>query len=320
MITMNGAVLLLLTFFLGSLPGVEPNTKPFEFMTGTVPVGDLATIKVPEGWGWLKAKDAQRFLVLCGNPNDTSVMGLLLSPRQAPTTSTVGAKKGAEQNPEDEASPFFVVVSYADSGHVTDEDAAGLDYGNLLRDMQSSMPEANRQRREMGLHSVNLLGWAEPPHYDSSSKKLYWAKRLRFGDQPEETLNYCIRVLGRTGVLELNAVASMAELAAVKAATPTILTATNLNAGKRYEDFREGDKSSGLGVAALIAGGAGAAVLAKKAGLIAILFIFLKKGGFLLIIPLVAGFRWLKNRMGSGASQDDGRCKDRDEMFPRRDE
>ena len=40
-------------------------------------------------------------------------------------------------------------------------------------------------------------------------KKLFWAKRLQFGDQQGETLNYNIRVLGRRGVLDLNVIASM---------------------------------------------------------------------------------------------------------------
>jgi uncharacterized membrane-anchored protein len=30
------------------------------------------------------------------------------------------------------------------------------------------------------LPKLTLMGWAEPPHYDSSSKKLYWAKELGF--------------------------------------------------------------------------------------------------------------------------------------------
>jgi hypothetical protein len=38
---------------------------------------------------------------------------------------------------------------------------------------------------------------------------LYWARELKFGEQPVNTLNYNIRVLGRKGVLVLNFIANM---------------------------------------------------------------------------------------------------------------
>ncbi|MBK8197809.1 MAG: DUF2167 domain-containing protein [Acidobacteria bacterium] len=78
-------------------------------------------------------------------------------------------------------------------------------------------------------------------------------------------------------------------LDAVRAAAPDVLATAAFNAGQTYSDFQEGDKTAGYGVAALIAGGAGVAVL-KKTGLLAILLVFLKKAWIL--IPIVFGGLW----------------------------
>ena len=55
-----------------------------------------------------------------------------------------------------------------------------------------------------------------PPSYDAAAHKLYWAKELMFGTDMDHTLNYNIRVLGRRGVLVLNAVAEMKQLAVIR--------------------------------------------------------------------------------------------------------
>ena len=73
-----------------------------------------------------------------------------------------------------------------------------------------------RVRVDAGYEPIELVGWATPPRYDSRTHKLYWAKELKFGDSDENTLNYNIRILGRRGVLVLNAVAGMSQLALVQ--------------------------------------------------------------------------------------------------------
>lgn len=105
------------------------------------------------------------------------------------------------------------------------------------------------------------MGWAESPHYDSQAKKIYWAKQLRFGDTPPpDTLNYNIRVLGRTGFLDLTAVASMTQLPMINQRVNEILGTVSFNPGNRYEEFdASSDHIAEYGIAGLIAGG----VLAK---------------------------------------------------------
>ena len=89
---------------------------------------------------------------------------------------------------------------------------------------------------------------------------MYWAKEIRFGDSPESTLNYNIRMLGREGVLVLNAVAPMDKLNEIEAATPTLLAMVDFQDGQRY-GFQSltGIAVAKYGLIGLIAGG----VLAK---------------------------------------------------------
>ncbi|HRC87566.1 MAG TPA: DUF2167 domain-containing protein, partial [Thermoanaerobaculia bacterium] len=154
--------------------------------------------------------------------------------------------------------------TYDDDGYVTDSDAEEIDYSDLLSTMQKATEKENEKRAKDGYEAVHLVGWAEPPSYDKASHKLYWAKDLQFGDGANHTLNYNIRVLGRKGVLVLNAVAGMDQLTSVKHDMQKVLGFVEFTDGHRYADYKPGiDKAAGYGLAALVAGG-----IAAKTGLL----------------------------------------------------
>lgn len=219
-----------------------------KFQTGEIPVGTVAKAKVPEGYKYLNPTDAGKYLTYLGNP-PAPVLGILLP-------------KGSELFGED---GWFVVLEYEKDGHVKDDDAAKIDYSDLLSDMQKGTREHNSQRIKEGYPAVELVGWAEPPHYDGSSHKLYWAQDLKFqGAEGENSLNYNIRMLGREGVLVANAVGGIHDLPAIKAATPDILSMVDFTPGNRYEDYNsKTDHTAEYGIAGLIAGAAGLKVAAK---------------------------------------------------------
>ena len=113
-------------------------------------------------------------------------------------------------------------------------------------------------------------------------------------DDTARTLNYNIRVLGRRGVLVLNAVAEMDQLDQIKSAMSQVMGFVEFTDGHRYADFVPGsDKVAEYGIAALIAGG-----VAAKAGLFKVLLaalIGLKK---LLAVALAAGAAFFRKLMG----------------------
>jgi len=216
--------------------------------SGTITLGsNLANLTLTPNFQYLSPADTKRLLVeVWHNPPEAGdgTLGAIVPVNLDLTT----------------AEGWAIIISYDDSGHVSDDDAAGIDYDQLLRDMQQSMRDGNEARQKAGYEPIELVGWAKPPYYDSQAKKLYWAKRLRFGTDPGETLNYSIRALGRSGVLELTVVASMQQLAAIDGRINEVLGMVSFNSGSTYAEFSPGvDKAAEYGIAGLIAGG----ILAK---------------------------------------------------------
>jgi len=246
--------------------------KTLSYQDGLVTVADgKAALTVPPTFRYLGAADAQRVLEgPWGNPPDDSVLGMLVP---------------AGISPIDPDRGWAVVITYEDSGHVDDADAASIDYDELFTTMQTAQNEGNKQRSEQGFPGVELRGWAEPPHYDATSRKLYWAMRANFGGDPEDTLNYAIRVLGREGVLALNAVAPISQLAEIKPAMEQVGTFASFTQGNAYADYDEDtDKLATYGVGGLIAGG----LIASKTGLLKGLWLALLAGKKFIVIGLVA--------------------------------
>jgi uncharacterized membrane-anchored protein len=219
-----------------------------KFESGTIPLGsNLASLALTPDFRYLSPSDTEKFLVeVWGNP-----------PKSA--EDTLGAIVPANLDLLGGAG-WAIIISYDGSGHVSDDDAAGIDYDDLLREMQQATRDDNEERKKQGYESIELVGWAKPPYYDSAAKKLYWAKRFKFGTDAGETLNYSIRALGREGVLQLTVVASMDQFAAVDGRINEVLDMVAFKPGSTYAEFSPGvDKAAEYGIAGLIAGG----ILAK---------------------------------------------------------
>lgn len=231
--------------------------------TGEVSIpGAQATLKLAHGYSFLSAADAQRVLTQAwGNPPDDSVLGMII-----PSTDAHAVL---------DEHTWAVVVTFVDEGYVSDKDAAKIDYDDMLKDLKKATDEGNAERLKEGYPAIELVGWAEPPHYDEATHKLYWARDLKFkkadGSADGQSLNYAIRVLGRKGYLSLNAVAPIDQLAQVRADMPDVVAMAEFNPGERYADYNSStDKAAAYGIAALVAGG-----IAAKAGLFAKLGIML---------------------------------------------
>jgi uncharacterized membrane-anchored protein len=235
--------------------------------------GGVAKIKLPTGFSYLDGNDAETVLSkLWGNPNSGRTLGMITPDNFNPLKDTSWA----------------VVLTFTEDGYVKDDDAAKIDYASLLKEMQAGTREANEERVKAGYPPVELVGWATTPRYDAATHKMYWAKEIKFGDSPEHTLNYNIRMLGRRGVLVVNAVASMSQLKEVEAATPQLLAMVDFQDGHRYADFTEKtDKVATYGLAALVAGG-----VAAKAGLFKVVWlgILAMKKFVILGVIAIAGF------------------------------
>jgi len=263
--------------------------KSLNYQSGVVSLsGGVAAVRVPDSFRFLDQDGSRRLLVQgWGNPPGAAedVLGMLVPAKVSPLT--------------DEG--WGIVISYEEDGYVSDADAEKMDYTQLLKEMREGTAEANEERRKEGFGTVELVGWAEPPSYDKASHKMYWAKELAFSDSKEHTLNYSIRILGRRGVLVLNAVSSMAQLPAMKTATGDVLAAVDFNEGHRYTDYLPGtDKAAAYGLTGLIVG-----ATAAKAGFFKVIWLAIlafKKVIIVAVIGLLSLLKRLFNRKQGEAS------------------
>ena len=251
-----------------------------KYQTGDIQLkGGIATLKgVGQTYRFLDGEQAGKVLRAWGNPPQNDLLGMLVPAEMSPVDSGAWA----------------IVITYQDDGYVSDSGASRINYDSLLARLQQSARDENPERTKEGYPAMEVIGWAVPPHYDAQTKKLYWAKELRFGDDTSHTLNYNIRVLGRRGVLVLNAVSAMDQLPLVQQATPAALAMVEFNPGNRYADFVKGhDHMAAYGIGALIVGG-----IAAKAGFFKLLIPILLAAKKLLIVAVAAVAAFFRRMFG----------------------
>ena len=238
--------------------------------TGVIKLeGTNAALNVPESFYYLNPKDSERVLSeVWGNPPGQTVLGMLFP---------------ADMTPFDNKS-WAVTVDYEEDGYVSDENANDIDYDDLLGQMKKDTQASSDARVKEGYEPIELVGWAASPYYDVDSKKLHWAKEIRFGTQDMNTLNYDIRVLGRKGVLLLSFIAGIDQKQEIESNIDTVLALAEFGEGSKYSDFDpDMDKVAAYGIGALVAGKA----IAKTGFLVAAL-VFLKKFGIFIVIGVGA--------------------------------
>lgn len=237
-------------------------------------LGKMAAVNIPQDYYFLGPKNA-RYIpeAIWGNPDDTSIVGMIF-----PKPATLF----------DESS-WAITLTYDNIGYVSDANAEGYDYTDLLKTMQQDVIDENDWRLKNGLGKVELLGWAKEPHYDKVGCKLYWAKTLHFDGEPKHPLNYNICAFCRKGVLIINFIADADQLSEIEAAAHTVMKMVSFTTGNTYADYISGANTfAAVGIGGLIAG----KVLANT-GMLLLALAFLKKGTVLIVLPLIR----LKNKL-----------------------
>ena len=233
--------------------------------------GGMASINIPANFKFLDGTEAKFVLEdLWGNPPGSTPLGIIF-----PTSSGATDDGG-----------YAFVVMFEEMGFVKDGDADKINYDDLLKDLKESSIKENEERQRMGLMTMNLVGWAAKPYYDKERKVLHWAKEYTVPGRDVNTLNYDIRVLGRKGVLTLQAVSAMDQLDSVNNHISDVLAMVKFNEGHRYADF----DSKTDDVAAWTIGGLVAGKVLAKVGFFAVIMKFLK---FIIIgLGLVGAAVW----------------------------
>jgi uncharacterized membrane-anchored protein len=236
-------------------------------------LGHHAQIDLPAGMNLLEQAQAQELMRKIGN--DTGgVVAVILPP--------IGS-----------GSSWMVVIGASDVGYVSDDDADELDAATMLEQFKQGTLEQNKKRVAVGVPELFIDDWSERPHYEPATHHLVWG--LNAHDSESKVVNFFTRFLGRLGFLSVNLIDDPATIEASKVQALSVLTALRFETGSRYEDHASSDQDSGIGLKALVLGGAGV-VIAKKTGILVAIAIFLKKGLVVILVAIGGFFRWLFRR------------------------
>jgi uncharacterized membrane-anchored protein len=257
-------------------------------------LGTLGEIKVPAGYRFSGIEGTRKFLEVTHNPPSGAELGVLVPV--------------LEEN-ENNDNFWFVIFEFHEIGYVKDDDKDKLNSDALLKSIQSSTEEGNKERARRGWTAYHVAGWYKPPYYDVSTKNLTWATR-GYGDLPskndgakkEDNVNYSVRILGRSGTMDADLVLGSDAVATALPRFNEVLKGFSFQPGHSYAEFRAGDKVAEYGLAALVAGGATA--LAAKTGLLAKLWKLIVA----LVVGLLAALKRLINylkRVLSGKAADE---------------
>lgn len=255
---------------------------PFKHTKGPSKVtlgSNLAEMNLPEGFAFLDKDTTIQLLKETGNFPDGDELGCLLMDG-------------------DEEGSFWVVINYEEMGYVKDDDAAEIDADELLEGFKEGTAAANEERKKQGMAPLNLVGWGEEPRYERDHHHLVWA--LIGESEGDKVVNFNTRVLGREGVMSMNLICSPQDLERYKPVMDDLLKATSYVEGKRYADYKEGDKVSEAGLIALVAGGAAAAKLGFFAKIGKFLLYLLLVGKKFIVVIAVGAFALLKNLFSRG--------------------
>jgi uncharacterized membrane-anchored protein len=242
-------------------------------------VGGKATITLTDDFRFLDSANARKVLVeIWNNPPEAGGVTGMIVPKD------INFLQG---------SGWAAIVQWKEEGYVKDDDFAKTDFNKMLAELKEQSAEESKERVKRGYGPMELTGWATPPRYDRQTHKLYWAKSFKV-DGPEQQLNYDIRILGRSGFLEVSILSGMNELSEIEAKAPAILGMVDFTDGNRYADFKPGtDKVAAYGIAGLITGG----VLAK-AGFFKVAALFVAKFAKVFIVAGIALFAAIAKFLG----------------------
>ena len=258
----------------------EKILSELKFQTGNISLlGGRAEIHLGDKFEYLNAADSRKVIVdLLHNPPDVGDHTGILVPK--------GWARDAS------APDWFAVLDWKEDGYIKDGEYDSINFDEMLSQLKESSKQASAERVQQGYSKLILTGWAQPPHYDKTTHKLFWAKAFDC-DAPVQQLDYDINVLGRAGVLKVSIVSIMPLLAQIQAQAPTILSAIEFTPNNRYSDYKSGDKVAAYGIGGLIGVG-----LLAKAGFFKGIWLLLAKAGKFIIVGVVAVGAWIRRMLG----------------------
>ena len=186
----------------------------------------------------------------------------------------------------------YTDYSFDNSGYVKLDDWKDVNADKFLKELQSGMEEGNKQRKAKGFDTITSIKWFREPTLNKEKNTVSYATDVTFSDN-SHAINAALLILGRYGYAEATVVSSIEDF---NLRGNQILDSVIINydfvVQKKYTNFTTGDKVAAAGIGGLLAASLG--VKAFKAGGIAALLLILKKAWFILLIPFIFVWGFIK--------------------------
>lgn len=233
----------------------------------SVPVADNARLAIPDGYVFLDAANTAKFEEL--NENLSGGKEVMVAPSDL---------------------HWSAYLEFNAGGYVKDDEK--IDADALLKSLKEGTEDNNAERQKRGWSPLHVLGWAATPAYNHDTRRLEWATTLQSDNGTG--VNFFTKILGRRGHTSIVMVAAPARLTEAELSLNKVLDGYTFNNGETYAEWKPGDKVAEYGLAALVLGGA--AAVATKKGLWAVIGGFLVAAWKAVAAAAVAVGAWLRNR------------------------
>jgi len=196
-----------------------------------------------------------------------------------------------------------VIYTYHEIGYVkTDDWEKYIDEGSLLKELSQNTAEANKVRAK-GYPSLYVDGWVQKPYLDRQRATVYWAISAHTSNG-NSIVNAKALKLGRKGFTEIVWMGSADQFTSAERSLSQVIAEYKYNNGKTYTDYVPGsDTVAAVGVGALAYKIiTGKAAVKTGAGLLALFLIFAKKLWFLIVLPFIFAWKWIKRKFSDRAT------------------
>ncbi|MCG6901215.1 MAG: DUF2167 domain-containing protein [Rhodobacter sp.] len=219
---------------------------------------------VKEDWGWTDCSTIEAFIVGSTRETDT----LIVEP-----PNSDGYVKFDDWNPESLDAEVEVI--------------------------EESLKAALKDQGERLNMDVRFVKWSVYPTLNKDKKVMYYATDISFGG--DVSTNVKASVFDRRGYVTFVMVPMEVGLspAAIERIVLDNLAIYTPRSDERYTAFTSGDKIAAAGAVGVLATLVGVKYgKAAATGLLVVILAFLKKGAFLLIVPVFWLFGWIKRMFG----------------------
>ena len=211
-------------------PSMAMNTD-VRWMTGPAKasIGQLADLDIPRGYRFIDSRGAQVLLQQMKNPVPRGLVGIV-----AP-----------------EVGGWWVILEFNDTGYVKEPEKQKIDAAAVLQSVRNKIEGPNGEAGQRGAPAITSLEWAQEPQFDATEHVLEWAVRAE--SAAGAVINHTVRLLGRSGVLDVTAVQRAGDSTAL-IPLRDVARSISFKPGQQYADYRDGDRVASMGLTGLIAG------------------------------------------------------------------